>query len=62
MSSIIDKLTFYDGENPQVLAALEEPGSIYDKINPHVEPPWYYIFNHFFPLILTIHLQECFGI
>ena len=46
MSNIIAMLTFCDGENPQVLAALEEPGSIYDKIIPHVEPPWYYKFNN----------------
>ena len=55
MSNIIAMLTFCDGENPQVLAALEEPGSIYDKIIPHVEPPWYYKFNNSASFSLNIN-------
>lgn len=46
MPNIIAMLTFCDGEDPQVLAALQEPGSVYDKIIPHVESPWYYKFNN----------------
>jgi len=45
-SNIIAMLTFCDGENPQVITALQEKGSIYDTIIPHVELPWYYKFNN----------------
>lgn len=44
--NIIAMLIFCDGEDPQVLAALQEPRSVYDKIIPHVESPWYYKFNN----------------
>lgn len=46
MSNFIAMLTFCDAEEPQVLSALEEPGSVYDKIIPHVEKPYYYTFNN----------------
>ena len=46
MPNFIAMLTFCDGEEPQVLAALKEPGSVYDKIIPHVKEPWYYKFNN----------------
>ena len=46
MPNFIAMLTFCDGEDPQVLAALKEPGSVYDKIIPHVKEPWYYKFNN----------------
>ena len=57
MPNIIAMLTFCDGENPQVLAALQEPGSIYDKIIPHVESPWYYKFNNSAYFSLNINDQ-----
>ena len=61
-SNIIAMLTFCDGEDPQVLAALQEPGSVYDKIIPHVEPPWYYKFNNsaFFSLNMNDQFTRMF--
>lgn len=44
--NFIAMLTFCDAELPQVLAALKEPGSVYDIIIPHVKEPWYYQFNN----------------
>lgn len=63
MPNFIAMLTFCDGEEPQVLDALKESGSVYNKIIPHVEEPWYYKFNNsaFFSPILMIHLLKCFG-
>ena len=46
ISNFIAMLTFCDSETPQVLSALKEEGSGYDKIIPHVESPWYYKFNN----------------
>ena len=62
MSNIIAMLTFCDGEDPQVLAALQEPGSVYDKIIPHVESPWYYKFNNsaFFSLNINDQFTRMF--
>lgn len=62
MPNIIAMLTFCDGENPQVLAALQEPGSIYDTIIPHVESPWYYKFNNsaFFSLNINDQFTRMF--
>ena len=61
-SNIIAMLTFCDGEEPQVLAALQEPGSVYDKIIPHVESPWYYKFNNsaFFSLNINDQFTRMF--
>lgn len=39
-------LTFCDGNIPQIVAALEEKGYIFDKIIPKIKSPWYLKFNN----------------
>ena len=39
-------LTFCDGKEPQIVPALKEEGSIFDKIIPHIKGNWYYKFNN----------------
>ena len=39
-------LTFYDGNIPQIVAALEEKGFIFDKIIPKIKSPCFLTFNN----------------
>ena len=38
-------LTFCDGKEPQIVTALKEKDSIFDKIISHLKINWYYKFN-----------------
>ena len=44
--NFIAMLTFCDGKEPQIVAALKEKDSIFDKIIPHIKGNWYYKFNN----------------
>ena len=44
--NFIAMLTFCDGKEPQIVPALKEEGSIFDKIIPHIKGNWYYKFNN----------------
>ncbi len=44
--NILAMLTFCDGNEPQVLSALKEKGSVFDQIIPHLGNDWYYKFNN----------------
>ena len=39
-------LTFCDGKEPKIVTALEEPGSIFDNIIPHIKGNLYCKFNN----------------
>ena len=39
-------LTFCDRKEPQIVPALKEEGSIFDKIITHIKGNWYYKFNN----------------
>jgi hypothetical protein len=43
---IVAMLTFCDGKEPRIIDALQEKGSIFDKIIPHIKGNWYYKFNN----------------
>ena len=44
--NFVAMLTFCDGKEPQIVAALKEKDSIFDKIIPHIKGNWYYKFNN----------------
>ena len=44
--NFVSMLTFYDGNIPQIIAALEEKGFIFDKIIPKIKSPCYLTFNN----------------
>ena len=44
--NFVAMLTFCDGTEPQIVKALKEEGSIFDKIIPHIKGNWYYKFNN----------------
>lgn len=44
--NFVAMLTFCDGNIPQIVAALEEKGYIFDKIIPKIKSPWYLKFNN----------------
>ena len=44
--NFVAMLTFCDGKEPRIIAALQEKGSIFDKIIPHIKGNWYYKFNN----------------
>ena len=44
--NFVAMLTFCDGKEPQIVPALKEEGSIFDKIIPHIKGNWYYKFNN----------------
>jgi hypothetical protein len=44
--NFIAALTFCDGKEPQIVAALQEKGSIFDEIIPLIKSPWYLKFNN----------------
>ena len=39
-------LNFCDGKEPQIVQALKEPGSIFNKIIPYIKGSWYHKFNN----------------
>ena len=44
--NFVAMLTFCDGKEPQIVTALKEKDSIFDKIIPHIKGNWYYKFNN----------------
>jgi len=44
--NFVAMLTFCDGKEPQIVQTLKEPGSIFDKIIPHIKGSWYHKFNN----------------
>lgn len=44
--NFVAMLTFCDGKEPQIVEALKEEGSIFDKIIPYIKGNWYYKFNN----------------
>ena len=44
--NFVAMLTFCDGKEPRIIDALQEKGSIFDKIIPHIKGNWYYKFNN----------------
>ena len=44
--NFVSMLTFCDGNVPQIVMALQEEGSIFEKIIPKIKPPWYLKFNN----------------
>ena len=44
--NFVAMLTFCDGKEPQIVEALKEKDSIFDKIIPYIKGNWYYKFNN----------------
>lgn len=44
--NFVAMLTFCDGEIPQIINALQEKDSIFDKVIPKIKEPWYLKFNN----------------
>lgn len=44
--NFVAMLTFCDGNLPQIVDALKEPGSIFDRLIPKIKDPWYLKFNN----------------
>ena len=44
--NFVSMLTFCDGKEPQIIAALKSKDSIFYKILPHLQNPWYLKFNN----------------
>ena len=44
--NFVAMLTFCDGKEPQIVTALKEEGSIFDKIIPYIKGSWYFKFNN----------------
>ena len=44
--NFVSMLTFCDGNEPQIIAALKSKESIFYKIIPHLKNPWYLKFNN----------------
>jgi len=44
--NFIATITFCDNGEPAILAALQEEGSVFDKIIDKIKPPWYLKFNN----------------
>jgi len=44
--NFIAMLNFCYGKEPQIVPALKEEGSIFDKIITHIKGNWYYKFNN----------------
>ena len=44
--NFVAMLTFCDGKEPQIVQALKEPCSIFNKIIPYIKGSWYHKFNN----------------